>query len=512
MLDHIKPLADEWCEANLDAPAVTELVTIDQLDDQHRSEHDRANTVRLSLNLPAQPGWDGTPFSFGIRTRARDTPDYDRPLTARGLGYDLGKLEQLARTSPQWQRVIENADNLLLAARLEYDAAPRSMERWPEAAELQREGLQHILTDLHGGLRAYLRESTFSLLTAGWSIHVIIDRLNGTIRQLAPRRPSTVRRWILTEDEDELLAVEFVGRYGELSIVPIEHTLISSWRPFGNDLEGVPPIRTAAPWIVAKQMIAQLWHARIKKYAMPVVGIESGDVSDTSDDKLLVNLWDKFVADDYPVMTLKRGQKITTVDLHATPSEFESALRYCDEQILLPLSAEGALLGLNRMGAYSLADSKESAEIAQSISVVQRAVDTLNGVDRYPWTGLVKRVVDNALEGPYLADDYPSVRLAVGEDDVPHADLLSVLDKGYLPVTQEIREHLASRLRVAPPPAEEAAEPVPEGSLAGVQVNAIRDIAQLVKAGQLDVDVAVAIVKQGFGVTEEIARSMVGAL
>jgi len=499
VLREILPLAERICSARLDLYPSTDRLDL----------ADYARGVSLSRNVAASPGWDGTPYSYGLRFRARDTPEYDRPLTARGIGHDFGALERLARTSPQWQRVQENCDNLLMASRLEYDEAPRSAKQWPAAAEMQCEAVQRALECLPGGLRGYMRETTQCLLYAGWSLHVVVDSLDGSIARLEPRRPSTVRRWLLNDDETELLGVEFQDRWGGLHVVPIEHCLITSWRPYGTDLEGVPPIRTAAPYIVAKQLLLQAWVARGKKYAMPIIGVEAGEVSDTSDDERLVSIWDSFTFEDYPVFTTKRGQKVNVYDLGTGSTGLEEAIRYCDEQVLLPLAADSALVGLTSLGARNVAEVKEGAELAQSLAILQRAVDTINGTEPRQWTGLVKRLVDNTT-GAFLPHDYPTVRLAAGEDEVPLDDILKVLDSGYLSLTNEIREHLATRLRLPIPPAEEAAAPPPEGSLSGIQISALQGIAGEVKAGILDRDVAIAIVMKGFGASQEEAERMVG--
>lgn len=513
-LEQVVRLAELYCERHFDrAPT--------------RSFETQPLSAKLARNYVAG-GWDGTPFRNGLRWRERQTAEFDEPWIARGIRTDFGRLEQLARTSPQWSRVLEVTDQLLLNAQLLTQQHPEASKRYPALAPLIEACCDTVTrsnAQMRGGLLGLMRESCYSLLTAGFSVHVLVDRLDGLLDRAAFRRSNTVARWLLDADERELLGVEFTDANGGYYAEPMEHLLIASWRPVGNDLEGVPPLRTAAPFIVAKQMILQLWFARFKKYAVPVIAIESGEVSDTKDDERLVSLWDAFEADDYPVLTLKRGQKVVPIDLGGTPSDFESALRYCDEQILMPLSSEGALLGLNNRGAFNLGEIKDQGEIGQALSVVQRVLNAFNGVDNVPWQGVTTRIAANAYGLRELVEYPPQVAVSLGEDETPIADVVSAAAAGLVVVTPEIQEWVARRMKlpVAPAalpqrtlaPGGEVAAGLPgaadvqESALNGAQTASLLQIIAEVKSGAIDLNNGVQAAMLAFQISEERARALV---
>ena len=402
-----------------------------------------------SITLAKDSGWDGTPFMRGLRYRQRETFEYDQPYYARGVGTDYGVLEQLARSSPQWQRVIETCDQLLLNAQISLQPSQGKHGRFYHY--LVQKGLESA----EGGLRGLLREQMVSLLIAGFSVHQIVDSDNGDIARFAFRRSNTVDSWLLAEDQQSLEGIKLRNQDSTTYSIPIEHTLICSWRPQGLDLEGTSPIRSAAPWIVAKEMIAQLWHARLNKYASPVIVIEQTEDRDTSNNKRLINLWDNFTAEDFPALTLNAGQKIQAIDLNGQASEFEQALRYCDEQILLGLAHEGALLGASGKGAFNLAEAKDWNEVGIALSVINRLCDAFNGESHHLYHGVPQRILANKLDAnEFDLDSIPKLSVTLGEDDVPLEDIFRAVQHGLIPVTPALKAHISARLKLPVTPQE----------------------------------------------------------
>jgi hypothetical protein len=430
-IDSIYTAAHDWCDRHIDTAVV----------------EDRIPRMELARNLSEQ-GWDGTKYYNGVRYRQRDTPDFDTPYIARGIGSDLGMLERLARTSPQIMRIMETVQSLVRSAVIGVEAPARTAESYSQMADVMAGTLSQSNAGMRGGIRRALIEQAHSVMIGGFGIHQIVDNPDGTIKKLAMRRTNTVHRWIFDGLGQECIAVEFRDEHGAFYTIPVEHLLIAQALPIGDDMESYGPLRVAAPWIMAKQMLAQLWHARMNKYASPIIGIESGGTSDTSDDIEVVNIISETEANDFLVLTLKRGQKLTSVDLGGQSGEFESALKYCDEQILMPFAAEGALIGLNGKGAYNLADSKDDAEMAIATSLVRKVVDAYNGVDNLPWQGINRRVIDNVWGEPVIPGDYPMLSISMGEDEAPLQDIINAAQQGLIDVTPEVKQHIMQRLKL----------------------------------------------------------------
>ena len=446
----IVELAHRWCEVAIDRHVEKETV--------HLGSPDGAviKAAKADLNL-VDEGWDGTWYVNGLRQIQRGHPEYDRPYIARGLGSDWGVLEQLARTSPQFRRAFNETDQAQASAPWRIDAGKIASKVFKEGAELQRITAQRSLFKMQGGFQGFRHEVLWSLFHAGFSIHVRVDHPDGTIRKMSWRRPSTVHRWILNEDETELVGVEFKSSKGAYYVVPVEHLFIVSIGKLGLDFESLAPARVSAPWIKAKQMAAQLWAGGLQKYGNLVVWIENSE-NDVSENERYVNLWDKFDAYEFPVITGKKGQKANLLAPGTQLADYQSFLRYCDEQILLPVSSEGALLGLNQLGAYNLGELKDSQQTRVAIHIAQLIADAVNGDAHTPYTGLIKHTIDCAYgdgEPSAIADDYPCLVVPIG-DEVPLELIIEAAREGLVQKSKEVVEATHERLKLPPPKWEEA--------------------------------------------------------
>ena len=134
-------------------------------------------------------------------------------------------------------------------------------------------------------------------------------------------------------------------------------------------------------------------------------------------------------------------------------ADYQSFLRYCDEQILLPVSSEGALLGLNQLGAYNLGELKDSQQTRVAIHIAQLIADAVNGDAHTPYTGLIKHTIDCAYgdgEPSAIADDYPCLVVPIG-DEVPLELIIEASREGLVQKSKEVVEATHERLKLPPP-------------------------------------------------------------
>ncbi len=376
-----------------------------------------------------ESGWDGTYYIRGRRTHTGDHPEYDRPIVARGLGSDLGVLEELYKTSPQYRRAVLTIAQGVETAIWNVSACKTCPDNLADFHEVQRAFVQKTYDALEGGFRSFLHEAVRGLLVAGFAVFQRVDREDGSVRKLAYRRSNTISRWILNEHETDLLAVEFRDAHGSYYVVPAEHLLIISFDAVGLDFEGLSPLRTAAPYIRAKQLLLQLQMSAQEKYASPIIWIED-EQGDTSDAERFVSIWDSLSATDFACITGRKGQKATILHPSSSMPDYEPKLRYLDEQILLPLSSEGALIGTQDHGSYALSEVKDSQHMRVAIYIAQIIQDALHGTNMRPYTGVTQKIIDHAFGGPIHPHAYPMMSFSLGEEEVPLSDILAAAQRG----------------------------------------------------------------------------------
>jgi hypothetical protein len=129
---------------------------------------------------------------------------------------------------------------------------------------------------------------------------------------------------------------------------------------------------------------------------------------------------------------------------------YQEFLEYCDQQILLPLSSEGALVGMQTHGAYNLGELKDSQHLRVAIYAAQLIADAINGDAWTRHNGVVRHVID-VLLGVGYTDRYPQLRYALGDEDAPVEDILAAVQAGLVEVTPEVRQVIHERLGLPAP-------------------------------------------------------------
>lgn len=432
----IREYAEAWCRRNIDrTPSITRR--------DPAAAAAEPDTLEASSYHVAERGYAGSHYVGGRHIFPRATPEYDHPWIARGVGFDHGRFDQLFRQSAQYQRAVFGAMMSAKSALWRVQTAPGHTK--PQFAEMQTRSVQSNFDALEGGFGSFITQAVVSLLVNHFAIFEVVDNVDGTVRKLAFRRPSTVREWCLNEQQTELLGVIFDTADGGRSYVPAEHILLISFCEYGLDFESIGPMRSAAPWIVAKQVATQIWLGGAQKYGTDVIAVERSQQSPGG--TKYASLWDHFDATDFPLIELAPGDKIVRLGASGSGFDFEAANRYFDEQILLPLSAESALVGLNRVGAYNVLEGKESEREAVALYVIGLIEDALNGSGNTPYTGIIPRMIDHQWGGA-VDGICPKMVAALGEGDSPLADIYEALDRGLIQQTDALSEYIAQRLKV----------------------------------------------------------------
>lgn len=441
--------AEHWCVKHIDrAPTTTRVIPVlNELDSDGALVEVSASSAS-SWHL-RERAWPGTKYQWGVRHVQRAHPEFDRSWVARGTGFDHGKFHELFTKSVQYQRAV-NSILYSVKGALWQVRTPKTHPN-PELADIFTEAIhRNLFEELEGGFADVLGQAVVSLCVNHFAIFEIVDSIDGSLRKLAFRRPNTVHRWILNDQETELLGVEFTRTDGTQHFVDARHLLLVCWQKYGMDFEGLGPMRSAAPWILAKHLAGQIWLAGMEKYGTDIVVVEraQGSAASANQTAEYQNIWEYFSAEDFPLITLQPGDKATRLGVSGSSFDYEAAIRYFDEQILMPLSADSALVGLNRVGAYNVLQGKESEREAVAVYLAAQICDAINGTSAGArHSGVIRRVTDHRFGGP-VDGVYSKMHVALGDEDSPLELIFEAARTGEIDRTDNYKAYIADRLGV----------------------------------------------------------------
>lgn len=431
--------AQQWAEQTIDRAVDEELVRPILSQPQIVASRD----LYTEDDVPEH--WEGTWYVRGVRYLQRATADYDHPWTARGLGVDLGVLEHLHRTDGLLQKTVSEIVAHATAGAWRVDPADNTPADGLIARHVQRQ-----LFGIAGGWSNFIAQAVRSMAVAGFAVFVRVDSEDGSLKRLAPRRPNTVRRWV-HDDKGRLAGVEFVARDRYHYMIEAKNLVVITLQDQGGDYEGLSPTRPAAPWVRAKQLGAQLWIAGLEKWGSPVITIEDQEGPRSTGDALeVVDLFDQASSEEFPVIKLGAGQRASILSPGQQLAQYEEFLRYCDEQILMPFSGEGALVGMTSHGARNLAEVKDAQHLRVAVHMAERIVSAING-DRWTAHNGVTRHITETLLGVDHPYPYPEAVYALGDEDAPLEQILEAIKVGAVQLTDEVVEVMHDRLGLPAP-------------------------------------------------------------
>jgi hypothetical protein len=226
-------------------------------------------------------GAPGTPVQGGVIT-VEPTVRL-RPYLARGYAGTSGVFEELRRepvvyrSTTSIKQLLVNADWHMAYPKEVPDALRPKVEEagaWAWA----------MLLGLEDGWKQYV-EDALSGIDFGFSPHEIVwhqpdNAGRQAIRRLAYREQSTVREWLFDRRGSDFLGARFqTGGDGAYSYALPAHgerlsdhrLLVNTLAGRGNNLEGLPPVRTVEPIITLKRLLIQIFGVTAERYGAPLL-------------------------------------------------------------------------------------------------------------------------------------------------------------------------------------------------------------------------------------------------
>lgn len=416
-------------------------------------------------------GVPGTMFVDG-RLNQEPNPEY-RPYRVRGIYGDPGALEKFYRQEPVVRDSVDSIAEILVAAdwrvqapdsdRVDVDA--ETMQEWSRY-------LQRVFTNINadsdrGGWSEYVYDATHGVAKFGFSpFETVWGRMGPerVPRKLKFRNPSTVDRWIMGERQQQLLGVQFnasMSRAGGVAQYTLpaqgpkrvhQRVIVPRISAPGNNWEGVAPARTSAHWIKFKKLLGQIAAATAQEYGVPRTYIRLHESffslleetlapggSDEDAKKQVVQDLDQARATDAAIVGLPDGLVADVQSPEGTMPDFESLIRYCDEQIAKPWSNEGSLLGHGNHGSFALAEVKQN-KFMQSAPMYARAITA-------PIDQIIRDMTRERF-GPLAEYPEMEMKLNMARDTAEMFERISDLFPPNQPVTtwpQKTRHELARR-------------------------------------------------------------------
>ena len=418
---------------------------------------DSEGELRLA-DVGAERGSAGiTGYRGGRIAINRDyNPEY-APYRARGHYQRHGLYHQAWLESPAYRRGWNTIVEGLVTGH--WSVRPGKGQDSPEAQAMAAL-TEAVLFGIDGGWHRHVEEALYCLV-AGVAAFIRVVDGTGQLRKLAFRFTHTIAGWITDADERDLVGVAFTqpsaGDYAVLASDLVLYQVCA----LGNDFEGISPMRTVYKFIQAHQLFSRLEALAAEKYGAPWIWAESppSNASSDADADELVSILDAAVAEDNPILMLPNGVSLQITSPAGQMPDFEPAKRYCDEQIATVLKAEGALVGLNGMGSYSMAEIKDDQQIRSLWYYAQLICRVVNGEGARAYTGIIRQIVDH-LGGP-VGGVYPELTWAAAaeaEEETVVESILAAKQAGALTWGEAEEDWLRSRLKM---PARVKAEVTP---------------------------------------------------
>lgn len=411
-------------------------------------------TLKLS-DVPGNAGVTG--YRSGGVANNLDEKGLYRPYNARGMGRDFGLFHQAFLDSDAFQRAWNKIVEGLITGHWWIKPAKCADPGYQPLADLQAEYVKIVLFGLDGGWSTHIREAMYCLV-GGFSPFIRVTDGFGQLRGLSFRYPSQVSRWLTNAQESELLGIKFFNTSqqsatGEYDVLA-DRLVIYQHNALGNNWEGISPMRAVLKYIRAHELFGQLEAAAAEKYGTPVTFVERpGTNYDEDDDALLEEALDAMVAADNPVILLPGGYKVTIASPTGQVPDFEPIKRYLDEKIASVLTAEGALVGMNGMGSYSMAEVKDDQALRTLFYYSSMICEVLNGRGRLPYTGVIDHILAFAADPDLRVPPeglYPQLcwALSAEQDEANVEQVLAAKQAGALSWGADDETWLRERLKL----------------------------------------------------------------
>jgi hypothetical protein len=333
------------------------------------------------------------------------------PMFVRGYSGNPGLYDEVYRTEPLIYDAIRTHTETLVSGTWTIEP-PEDKKRTKKAQRALDE-----FCDFHNGKFRSLAggwhkavEHFGSMLLYGFAASELVwglDTSNASkaprpyLHKIAWRYPATVYQWILDERGSELLGCHFrVAGDRQLDYVlpafaprgrPWERKLLlQSIGGWGNDFEGVAPMRTVLVLWKIKQLLLQISTLAADTYGIPLtvlsvdpVALANGVPTPTQADiDRTWNILKSYTALDAARIKLPPGLKIESISPTGQMPSMLELIEYLDRMLLVPFSNEGSLLGMSGGGAYALGVVKERETLRTAPYYARLIADPINEIIR----------------------------------------------------------------------------------------------------------------------------------
>jgi len=376
---------DDLCvRYGVSVPEPTAMGGVESLEDSPKYLEERSRGL-VHCYEQAKIGVVGTRI-FAGRIRSTDISSYT-PTVVRGTGGNAGLYEEYRQSESMIYDSLVGVSELVASAPPKVVMPKRvkksqrlSMEKWVDAQNAELKSLRCM----EGGWRKFATEA-MSQACFGFATFERGHRQTeaGWVWSSAqPRLQSTVDRWIMSAESDDLVGIEYRANpgYGDVTTYVLPAVAANPWDvrlllfrlgSYGIDWEGTPPTRPSLHWVKFKRLIAQIVPAAAEKFGVPITYIRrdpafmslladgglSGSMPDM-DDAYFAFL--DSLAEDVPVHKFGDGVIAETIAPPGQMPTLDTWIQYCDQMIAYPFSNEGNLMGLqSSSGSYAQAEVRE---------------------------------------------------------------------------------------------------------------------------------------------------------
>ena len=396
---------DELCKRyDVNVPTPKLMGDVQHVDDSPTYLAERSRGDLVQCYEQAQIGVVGTRI-FAGRIRSTDISDYT-PTVIRGTGGNAGLYEEFRQSESMIYDSLVGISELVASAPPKINMPKRvrksqrgAVEAWVHAQNAELNAMRCM----EGGWRKFAAEA-MSQACFGFATFERGHRQtpSGWVWSSAqPRLQSTVDRWIMSAESDDLVGIEYRANpgYGDTTTYVLPAVAANPWDvrvllfrigSYGIDWEGTPPTRPSLHWVKFKRLIAQLVPAAAEKYGVPITYIrrdpqfmsllaEGGIAGSLPDMDDAYAAFVDSLAEDVPVHKFGDGVIAETIAPPGQMPTLETWIQYCDQMIAYPFSNEGNLLGLqSSSGSYAQAEVRERRFLRSAPYYQAALVDPIN--------------------------------------------------------------------------------------------------------------------------------------
>lgn len=416
---------------------------------------DGVATLRLMEVAPGSPGVQGYAPGGGVANNFDEKRTY-HPYSARGLNRNFGLYHQTYLDSAAYQRGLAKIYEGLTTGHWYVEPVVCQDVETQELADLQALCVQTILFGIQGGWSKHVQEALYALV-AGFAPFIRVTDGFGQLKGLSFRYPSQVHRWFTNRSQSELLGVEFYNaaqdEAGTTYKISASDLLLYQFNAVGNNWEGISPLRGVLKYAKMYDLFLQIEACAAEKYGCPVTFVERPvGQYDRADDARVTAMLDAFVATDNAVLLLPGGYKVTVASPQGQVPDFEPIKRYLNEQIAMALTAEGALVGMNGVGSYNMAEIKDAQALRTLVFYAKFITDAINGTN-VPFNGIIAHIVENLpddLLRMRINGELPRLRwsLSAEQDTTSVEQIISAKTAGLLTWSEEDEAMLRRKLKL----------------------------------------------------------------